>query len=212
MAGDRPDDRLIATPEINPRMTRLARMGRVIQFEERAVATLRERLGQAESARADLAAFARGHSGAVAAIHAAVVAAMEAEDFDALAAVVTGDWPAMLGLDCVAMALLIGDQGFCVNARGITRCEASLISRAASGVGDVALRSVERGHPLFGQAATWVRAEALVAIDANAPYPRGLLLLGQAGTAAEASDEGSQLLQFLGASLAAMLRRWATTN
>ncbi len=185
-------------------------MGRVIQFEERAVATLRERLGEAESARADLAAFARGHSGAVATIHSAVIAAMESDDFDSLAAVVTNQWPAMLGLDCVAMALLIGEQGFRIDAHGISRCEPALIARAATGVGDIALRSVERGHPLFGQAAAeWVRAEALVAIDADAPYPRGLLLLGQAGVAADASDQGSQLLQFLGAALGAMLRRWA---
>jgi uncharacterized protein YigA (DUF484 family) len=184
-------------------------MGRVIQFEERAVATLRERLGEAESARADLAAFARGHSGAVATIHSAVIAAMEADDFDALKAVVTRDWPAMLGLDCVAMALLIGDQGFRIDSHGVSRCEAALIRRAAGQVGEVALRSVERGHPLFGKAAEWVRAEALVAVEADAPYPRGLLLLGQAGAAADASDQGSQLLQFLGASLGAMLRRWA---
>jgi uncharacterized protein len=184
-------------------------MGRVIQFEERAVATLRERLGEAESARADLAAFARGHSGAVATIHSAVVAAMEADGFDALAAVVTRDWPAMLGLDSVAMALLIGDQGFRIDSGGVSRCEPALIRRAAGQVGEVALRSVERGHPLFGTAALWVRAEALVAIEADAPYPRGLLLLGQAGAAADASDQGSQLLQFLGASLGAMLRRWA---
>ena len=175
-------------------------MGRVIQFEERAVATLRERLGQAESARADLAAFARGHSGAVATIHSAVIAALEADDFDALVVVVTREWPAMLGLDCVALALLIGEQGFRIDSAGVSRCELALIARAMGQAGEVALRSVERGHPLFGQAATWVRAEALVALDAEAPFPRGLLLLGQAGTAAQSSDEGSQLL------------RWATTN
>ncbi len=184
-------------------------MGRVIQFEERAVATLRERLGEAESARADLAAFARGHSGAVATIHCAVIAAMEADDFDSLAIVVTNEWPAMLGLDCVAMALLVGEQGFRIDSHGVRRCEAALIRRASGQVGEVALRSVERGHPLFGRAADWVRAEALVSIDAEAPYPRGLLLLGQAGAVADASDQGGQLLQFLGSTLAAMLRRWA---
>ncbi len=187
-------------------------MGRVIQFEERAVATLRERLGEAESARADLAAFARGHSGAVATIHCAVIAAMEADSFDVLADVVTGEWPALLGLDCVAMALLIGDEGFRIDSIGVTRCEAALIRRAVGQSGEVALRSVGRGHPLFGGDAGWIRAEALVAIDGEAPFPRGLLLLGQAGDAAEASDQGSQLLQFLGASLGAMLRRWATTS
>jgi hypothetical protein len=115
----------------------------------------------------------------------------------------------MLGLDCVAMALLIGEQGFRIDRAGISRCEPALIRRAAGQVGEVALRSVEQGHPLFGKASEWVRAEALVAIDADAPYPRGLLLLGQAGDAADASDQGSQLLQFLGSTLGAMLRRWA---
>ena len=54
-------------------------MGTVISFEERAVATLRDRLGAAESAKDDLIAFARGHSGATAAIHSAVLALMEAD-------------------------------------------------------------------------------------------------------------------------------------
>ncbi len=185
-------------------------MARVIQFEERAVATLRERLGEAESARADLAAFARGHSGAVATIHTAVLAVLEADDFHSLTAVVTREWPAMLGLDCVALALLIGDQGFRIDRDGVSRCEPALISRAAQQASEVALRSVDRGHPLFGLAAVGVRAEALVALEAEAPFPRGLLLLGQAGAVAEDSDQGSQLLQFLGAALSAMLRRWAS--
>jgi len=185
-------------------------MARVIQFEERAVATLRNRLGEVESARADLAAFARGHSGAVAAIHEAVIAALEADDFDMLAKVVTHDWPVMLGLDNVAMALLIGDQGFRIDRDGVSRCEAGLILRAARQADAGALRSVERGHPLFGRASANIHAEALVALDGEAPFPRGLLLLGQTGSMAEGSDHGSQLLQFLGTALGAMLRRWAS--
>ena len=187
-------------------------MGQVIQFEERAVATLRERLGEAESARADLAAFARGHKGAVSTIHLAVLAALEADDFDALAAVVVRDWPAMLGIERVALALIVGDQGFRIDARGVSRCEPLLIERALGLVGEVALRSVERGHPLFGNDAESVRDEALVTLEAMAPYPRGLLLLGQAGSAAEASEQGSLLLRFLGRSLGAMLRRWARND
>ncbi len=185
-------------------------MAQVIQFEERAVVTLRNRLGEAEAARADLAAFARGHSGAVATIHQAVLAALDADDFDSMAAVITCVWPQMLGLDCVALALLVGEQGFRIDKGGVTHCEPALIVRATRQAGEVALRSVGRGHPLFGEAAVNIRAEALVALDAEAPYPRGLLLLGQAGTVAEGSDQGSQLLQFLGAALSAMLRRWAS--
>ncbi len=57
-------------------------MGQLIQFEEHAVARLRERLGAAEEANQDLIAFARGHSGAVTSIHAAVLAAMEADSVE----------------------------------------------------------------------------------------------------------------------------------
>jgi len=188
----------------------MARMGKVIQFEERAVATLRDRLGEAESARADLAAFARGHSGAVSAIHKAVIAGLEASDMDALIGVVTRDWPIVLGLDCVALALLVGEQGFRIDARGISRCEPALISRVAGAIGPVAMRGVERGNPLFGRDAARIGAEALVTVASVAPFPRGVLLLGQAGTVAEPSDEAGQLLQFLGCSLGAMLRRWAS--
>src|SRR4051794_41726680 len=76
-------------------------MGKVIHFEERAVAHLRERLGAAEEANQDLIAFARGHSGAVSSIHSAVIAAMEADGVDALLHVITQEWPLILGIDAV---------------------------------------------------------------------------------------------------------------
>ena len=82
-------------------------MATVIPFEERAVARLRERLGAVEEANQDLIAFARGHSGAVSAIHSAVVAALEADSIDALLHVVTQEWPLILGIDAVALALVI---------------------------------------------------------------------------------------------------------
>src|ERR671920_2468252 len=94
-------------------------MATVIPFEERAVARLRERLGAAEEANQDLIAFARGHSGAVASIHEAVLAAIEAEGFDHLIHVVTQDWPQILGLDAVAVALFAGGKGMRADASGL---------------------------------------------------------------------------------------------
>ena len=185
------------------------RMGSVIQFEQHAVAALRDRLGAAEIARADLLAYARGHIGAVATIHEAVIDALEADSFDALVAVVTRQWPSRLGLDAVAMALIVGDQGFRIDTHGVEALEPALVERALASIDSVALRAVGRGHPLFGTPAAAIRAEALIGLDSPAPYPRGLLLLGHAGEQPEASDEAAQLLEFLGASLAAMLRRWA---
>jgi hypothetical protein len=97
-------------------------MGLVIPFEERAVARLRERLGAIEEANQDLIAFARGHSGAVASIHAAVLAAMEADSIESLLHTVTQEWPLILGIDAVALALVVGDQGFRGQSSAGTRC------------------------------------------------------------------------------------------
>ena len=187
-------------------------MGRVISFEDRAVAKLRDRLGEAESARADLLAFARGHSGAVASIHRAVLAGLEADSLDDLLTVVTYDWPRLLGLDSVVLALVVGDQAFRADRHGVQVLARPIINRALRPLGAVELRNVERGHPLFGGDAGAVRSEALVRIDSAAPMPYGLLILGQHGAQTLDTPHGANLLLFLGASLAAMINRWTMTE
>jgi uncharacterized protein len=186
-------------------------MGRVIQFEERAVAHLRERLGAAEEANQDLLAFARGHSGAVASIHAAILAALEADSIEALFHVVTQEWPLILGIDAVALSLIVGDQGFRADGSGVQSVEPQLLLRAIEQVDGVEMRSVERGHPLFGPACELIRAEALIRIDCEAPLPIGLIALGQRTEQSLDARHGSELLMFLGRSLAAMIRRWLTS-
>src|SRR4029453_2060517 len=183
-------------------------MGKVISFEERAVATLRDRLGAAESAKQDLIAFARGHSGATAAIHSAVLALMEADSLDALFDVVRHDWPRLLGLDHAALALVADGRGFRVEADYIGTVEPRIVDRAIARLEPVTKRPVDCGRPLFGSAAKDVRSEALILLTAEAPLPYGVLLLGQRSAASLDNRHGAQLLGFLGASLSAMLRRW----
>lgn len=185
-------------------------MGRVIPFEERAVARLRERLGAAEEANQDLLAFARGHSGAVASIHDAVLAALEADGLETLFHVVTQEWPLILGLDSVAMALVVGEQGFRADADGVQFVAPQLVERAMAGIDGVEMRNVGRGHPLFGPACSLIRSEALVRIDAERPLPFGLLALGQRAEQPLDGRHGSELLLFLGRALASMIRRWLT--
>ncbi|MCY7270729.1 MAG: DUF484 family protein [Sphingomonas bacterium] len=187
-------------------------MGRVISFEERAVARLRDRLGEAETARADLLAFARGHSGAVASIHGAMLSALEADSLDDLLTVVTYDWPAILGLDSVVLALVVGDQAFRADRIGIDVIARPIVNRAMQSIGAVELRNVERGHPLFGEGAAAIRSEALIRIESPAPLPYGLLALGQHGEQTFETPHGADLLLFLGQGLSAMIKRWAMTE
>lgn len=183
-------------------------MATVIPFEERAVARLRERLGAAEEANQDLIAFARGHSGAVSSIHSAVLAAMEADSIDALLHVVIQEWPLILGIDAVALALVVGDQGFRADGNGIHSVEPQILRRVIGTVNGVDMRTVERGHPLFGPACDLIRAEALIKIECEPPLPCGLLVLGQRAELSLDARHGSELLMFLGSSLAAIIRRW----
>ena len=183
-------------------------MAKVISFEDRAVARLRERLGAAEVANQDLLAFARGHSGAVASIHDAMLAALEADSLESLFHVVTQEWPLILGLDSVALALVVGEQGFRADADGVQFVAPQLLDRAMQGVDGVEMRNVGRGHPLFGPACSLIRSEALIRIDAEPPLPYGLLVLGQRAEQKVDTRHGAELLLFLGRSLAAMIRRW----
>jgi uncharacterized protein YigA (DUF484 family) len=187
-------------------------MGQVIHFEEQAVARLRQRLGAAEEANEDLVAFARGHSGAVASINWAVLEAIEAPSVEGVLDVITGRWPLTLGIDFVAVALIVGDRGFRANWNGIERVEPAFVERILAGLPQVDVRSVEAGHPLFGIAASReIRAQALIRIDEPEPFPSGLIALGQRAALESHSSHGSQLLLFLGRVVAATIRRCVAT-
>ncbi|HEY8592996.1 MAG TPA: DUF484 family protein [Sphingomicrobium sp.] len=185
-------------------------MASVIPFEERAVAHLRERLGEAREANEDLIAFARGHSGAVASIHEAVLAAIESHGVEGLLHVVTQEWTLILGIDAVALSLIVGEQGFRADGSGVQLVDPAILRRAIDQVDGVEMRKVERGHPLFGPACELIRAEALIRIESEPPLPCGLLALGQRAELSLDARHGSELLMFLGRTLAAMIRKWLT--
>ena len=129
-------------------------MGRVISFENHALANLRAQVAAAEEANQDLIAFARGHSGAVASIHSAVLAVIDADGIDGLLHVVTQEWPLILCIDAVALSLIVGDRGFRADGSGVQMVDPKILRRAIGQVDGVEMRTVERGHPLSGPHAT----------------------------------------------------------
>ena len=139
-----------------------------------------------------------------------MLAAIEVEGVDALLHVVTQEWPLILGIDSVALSLIVGDRGFRADGGGVQLVEPGILRRAIDGVDGVEIRTVERGHPLFGPACDLIRAEALIRIDCEPPLPVGLLALGQRQALSIDARHGSELLMFLGNSLAAMIRKWLT--
>jgi len=185
-------------------------MGRVIKFEDHALARLRERCAAAEEANQDLLAFARGHSGAVSSIHSAVLAALGAQSLDDLLHVVTQEWPLILGIDAVALGLVVSGRGFRVDSGGVQLVDPQLAQRLLDQVDGIVLHGVDRGHPLFGPACVLIRAEALIRLEGDSPA--GLLVLGQRTGQPLDGRHGSELLLFLARSLSAMITRWTLTS
>ena len=179
-------------------------MAEVIRFEDRALKSLRDRLGAAEEARDELLAFARGHAGATASIHHAVLALMACESIEQLFDTVVKDWPALLAVDHAAIALKAGDAAFRIDAAGRHRLEPAWITRAM-GLGQVQMRATNHGDPLFGPIASTIRTEALI------PFTNGrlsgLVLLGQEDSLPLDGAHGRTLIGFLGETLGAMLVR-----
>ena len=185
-------------------------MGSLHSLEDHALANLRARLGAVEEANQDLIAFARGHHGAVAAIHRAVLSAMQSADLAELTRVVTAEWPEVLGIEHSALALADSEGASLATGDSLAPIDRAILRRSLKGLAPVAIRDVERGHPLFGAACPAVRAEALIRIDLTPGKPVGLLLLGQSRSPGLDDCGGSELLRFLGQALAAMIARWRT--
>ena len=177
-----------------------------IDFEPSAVATLRKRVSEVEEINEDLIAFARGHAGAVSSIHEAVLAAIACDSPSELATVITNRWPMLLRVDEVAFAWSHDGEAFRANRDGMRAVEPRLIERMADLVRPVEMRSVGRGHPLFGAACESIRSEALIRLDSFSGA--GLIILGQSETSAIEGRHGARLLRFLGQAVSHMLERW----
>lgn len=182
-------------------------MGNVVAFRDSALIQLRQKVAALDEANADLLAFARGHSGAVAQIHEAALAAMDAECLDHLIHIVTQEWPVILGLDAVALALVSGDTAVRASANGLQRVDVTVLEGRMDGP-TVIMRGIETGDPVFGPAAALVRAEALIRLDMPEPLPKGLLALGSRQGLGFDGGHGSELLSFLGAVVSRMIARW----
>ncbi|MDO6412883.1 DUF484 family protein [Sphingomonas sp. BIUV-7] len=175
--------------------------------EHGSVASLRRRIAEAEQTNGELLAFARGHTGAAHAIHEAVLAVMEADCLDTFAAIVTRDWPALLGVDAAAFAWSADGIALAADETGVRPFEPRLVVRMAGIDRAVTIRQVDRGHPLFGKGAPAIRSE--IAIRLAGARGIGLILLGEEEATSIDAPAATRLLRFLGRSASVMLERWS---
>ena len=113
--------------------------------------------------------------------------------------VVTQEWPQILGLDAVAVALFAGDTGFARRRLGVQFVDAAADRESVGGFdGVVHARLSSAAIPCSARPASLIRAEALIRLDREPPLPSGLLALGQRDEQSFDTRHGSELLMFLG--------------
>ncbi len=110
----------------------------------------------------------------------------------------------------VAVSLIVAGKGFRADGNGIQMVEPSILRKSIDAIDSVQMRKVKRGHPLFGPACDLIRAQALIRVESEPPFPVGLLALGQRASHRLDARHGSELLLFLGKTLAAIIRKWLT--
>jgi uncharacterized protein len=180
----------------------------VIDFQTHAIARLRDRVAALDTDRAAILEQARGHRGAEEQVHDAVLAALDAEGLDHLIHVITADWVDMLGMDCVALALLSGKQAVKLSTSGVHFMQSSDLRLLMPGDQPLKLQNVIEGAGLFGPAAHLVRSQALIRLAGAPPMPHGVLALGTRTDHCFDGMTHTRPLIFLGAVVERCLKRW----
>jgi uncharacterized protein len=180
----------------------------IIDFQIHALARLRDRVAALDTDRQAILEQTRDHRGAEEQVQTAVLAALDAEGLDHLIHVITADWVDMLGMDCVALALLSGRQAVQMSTTGVHFLKSTDLRVLMPGDQPLHLQNVPEGAALFGPAAHLVRSQALIRLHGAAPMPHGVLALG---TRTDHCFEGmthTRPLIFLGAVVERCLKRW----
>ena len=159
----------------------------------------------------EILAASRGNLSSQAKIHAAVLALMEARTFDDLIRRATADLATLIDVDVVSLCVEAVPESEATNAItcGVRILEPDAVAGWFGEAGDVVLRSDIAGDgALYGEAASHVRAEALLRLDIGTRGPAGMLALGSRHVERFHSGQATDLLNFLGAVLGRAIRGW----
>jgi hypothetical protein len=92
---------------------------------------------------------------------------------------VTQEWPLMLNVDAVAMALFVGTRAFARTRVGLQFVDARIVRKSIGDFQACCCAASSAGIRCSGRLSELIRAEALVRLDCEAPLPSGMLALGK---------------------------------
>lgn len=199
---------------------------KVVDLRGALVNRLEQRLDKLETTHRSVIAAAYENLAGTSQIHRAVLMMLEQTRFVDILRVLTQDTPDMVAVDC-ARVCIETDEAPPGPMPGLEDDLAESVIIIPPGGGDsyfalsgstarkICLRpAVREADAIFGDAAGWVRSEALVRLDLGdgpgGEARRGLLVFGAEDPHRFAPDHGTDLLAFFGGVAERALRRWLT--
>lgn len=199
---------------------------KVVDLRGALVSRLEQRLDRLENTHKSVIAAAYENLAGTTQIHRAILMMLEQTRFVDVLRVLTKETPDMVAVDC-ARVCIETDEAEPGPMPGLDADLAETVIIIPPGGGDsyfalsdstarkVCLRpAVREADAIFGDAAGWVRSEALVRLDlgedASGAPRRGLLVFGAEDPHRFAPEHGTDLLNFFGGVTERALRRWLT--
>lgn len=179
--------------------------GGVVDLQRVMVERERQNNSELREALQELLEIGASNQSGMSRVHDAALRAAGQRRFAALAAIVSGEWPDILGCDGAALA-------FETRAEALPAAPgfAALAPRRVDmlvGNGDARLEGGLKGSPadLFGAEAKTVASMALLRLDTGPRGPAGLLALSSQDPAHFQAGQGTELLVFLARMISAQL-------
>lgn len=179
--------------------------GGVVDLQRVMVERERQNNSELREALQELLEIGASNQSGMSRVHDAALRAAGQRRFAALAAIVSGEWPDILGCDGAALA-------FETRAEALPAAPgfAALAPRRVDmlvGDGDARLEGGLKGSPadLFGPEAKTVASMALLRLDTGPRGPAGLLALASRDPAHFQAGQGTELLVFLARMISAQL-------
>jgi len=217
-------DRILAAPEqlLADRdvmralvAARDAQAGHVVDLRAMAMAKLEEKLDRLEETHRSVIAAAYENLAGTNQIHRAVLELLDPLTYDEFLAALAGNVASALRVDAVGLVLESTQDHSTSAAHPILRIAppGTVDSYVTGGRGaphrSVLLRQImPEDDTIYGEAAAWVRSEALMRLDFGTARLPGLLALGSEDPHHFKSSHGTDLLVFFASVFQRSMRRW----
>ncbi len=193
-----------------------ARVGsNVVDLRGIAMGKLENRLEKLEETHRSVIAAAYENLAGTNQIHRAIMDLLDPLTFEDFLNVLSTNVAAALKVDCVALALESAQAAPAVPLSPILRIkEPGFVGTYVSGGRNVSLRPVllrqvqPENDDLYGEAAAWVRSEAILRLDFGANRLPGMLALGSEDPHHFKPNHGTDLLAFFAGVFERTMRRW----